>query len=88
MFWKHWFGLSPTSGSDCSDSDSTVGSKELAAAADVILTTHENLKVSLIIEWSQDTVNNESLEWLKFGKLIKSAKLSFANLLQDHKTFY
>jgi len=37
------------------------------------------------------TVNDKFLEWLKFGEfgeLIKFAKLSFANLLQDHKTFY
>ena len=29
------------------------------------------------------TINNEYFEWLKFGELIKFAKLSFANLLKD-----
>jgi len=37
-----------------------------------------------------NTVNDKSLEWLKFGgfdELIKFAKLSSANLLGDHKMF-
>jgi len=44
-------GLSPAPMYMCgSDSDVNVGSEELAAAADVILTTHENPEV--LFEWS------------------------------------
>jgi len=38
-----------------------------------------------------NTINNKSLEWIKFGEfgeLMKFANLSFTNLLQDHGTFY
>jgi len=59
--WSGWkckplwlVGLSPMSDSD---SDGNVGSKELAVAADVILVTHKNQEVPLLLfELSRDTL--------------------------------
>jgi len=44
-----------------------------------------------VLNTAYNTINDKSLEWLQFGefgKLMKFAKLSFTNLLQDHGTFY
>jgi len=54
----------------------------------ILLAAHCNIPYKIKI--LTNTVNNESLEWLKFGvfgELIKFTKLSSANLLWDQETF-